>query len=911
MFQMKNKKRVISYFLAFCMMLELGWIPNMEARAAQVEIPVSAMIEDLETSPQGPETVSENHEWENAISNVTISENEVSGNAIDPTKKIRISNKNFPDERFCQYIEDNLDWNQDGMLSPEEVEQITEINISGQEIRDLTGIAYFWNLVSLDCSDNQLEELYLEQNKNLKILNCSENYLAALNLEHMNQLESLSCRDNVVFVQTISGNCIDLSQLKGADGDRIYINKETLEEYETMYRIDNYLYMDAYIEGDFIPYEYDTKYGKGRSIFYLCVDDEEKQMEESVSSNQILKDQTKLYTVSQNQILSTDAQNETKEYKVSTPVLNRALNQSRGKVVLFYHASDNATGYEIQYSKDRKFEKNVVTLKTNKVGYTISNLPKNKVYSFRIRAYRENGDGSVDYGKYSNFIAVRITNGVGERGYSQRAGKLKSCKISYDKTFRYIATVKKRVMSDDEYYYLCQRDPYTNKNIRVVSSVPKETKVSIKLPVVNESGLNLIEGRYALCVKKGSKYKPITKSSYIENPQMAAKYTEPFPKAASKKGIQGADGQSDLGVSHSLINIHLSDLFADGKDGVLYRYNGRNYYFKPNPYVDTIKRCNKDNITISAVFLMPWNEKTKHLITAEGRKPWAAHYYMLNTKKQSSREQIEAAFLYLSELYSREKCHLDNWILGNEVNAPNPWNYAGNVEYEEYVLQYAQAFRTMYYAAVSHNKNARAYISLDNSWTGGNNVYGAREFMVHFNKELKAFNPSIRWNLAYHAYPAPLYASDFWNNSLAEYHENTQHVTMKNLSVLTKFVKTRFGSKTRIILSEQGFTSTGGQNVQAAAIAYAYYIAEFNDMIDAFIIRSSIDNIVESRQGLKMGLRTINGKRKKAYRVFKYMDTPDFKKYTKRCLKTLQAPNWKSIVPGFNVKKLKRMPKRK
>ncbi|MBE5872215.1 MAG: hypothetical protein E7294_13340 [Lachnospiraceae bacterium] len=594
---------------------------------------------------------------------------------------------------------------------------------------------------------------------------------------------------------------------------------------------------------------------------------------------------------------------------VGTPVLKKAVNSRMGKVKITFTGASNAVGYEVQYSRKKSF-KSYVTVDTVSKSATIANLPKGKNYTFRVRGYYRNADGTLTYGTYSNKLTVKIKKGLEEVPYAQASSKVKSCKMANRTTFKFSASIKKLVASSDDLYYLCQMDPYTNKKVRIVASMAKDTSVVFKLPVFANDGTNLIEGRYAICIKKDNVFKPVTPSQYISNPSAAAAYTAAFPKAASKKGIQGADGQSDLGVSHSLINIPLTDVYGTKADGVPYLYNGKVYYFKGNPYVGTIRRCNRDNITISAVFLLPWDEGLKSLIIKKGRKPMAAHYFALNIQQKAAREKLEAAFMYLAELYSRENCHLDNWILGNEVNVPNPWNFAGNTAYENYVRDYAQAFRTMYYAAVSHNKNARAYISLDNNWMGGSGVYSAREFMVHFNKEVKVLDSKISWNLAYHAYPAPLTAAAFWNNPQAIQNENSQYVTPKNITVLTKFVKKKFGKKTRIILSEQGFTSTAGEHTQAAAIAYAYYIAEFNDMIDSIIIRSDIDNEVESAQGLKMGLRNLDGSRKAAYNVFKYMDTPQYQTYTANCLATLGKKNWSSLVKGFKDSKLKKMPLR-
>ena len=91
---------------------------------------------------------------------------------------------------------------------------------------------------------------------------------------------------------------------------------------------------------------------------------------------------------------------------------------------------------------------------------------------------------------------------------------------------------------------------------------------------------------------------------------------------------------------------------------------------------------------------------------------------------------------------------------------------------------------------------------------------------------------------------------------------------MKNLHVLTGYMKKTYGSSVRIILSEQGYSSSWGQANQAAAIAASYYIAACDPMVDAFIIRSYYDHPIEVAQDLSMGIAG-----KEAFAVYKYMDT--------------------------------------
>ena len=161
----------------------------------------------------------------------------------------------------------------------------------------------------------------------------------------------------------------------------------------------------------------------------------------------------------------------------------------------------------------------------------------------------------------------------------------------------------------------------------------------------------------------------------------------------------------------------------------------------------------------------------------------------------------------------------------------------------------------------------------------------------------------VNWNLAYHAYNQPLSDSQFWSGANASMFTSdantTTFITMRNIQTLTDYVKNRFGSNTRIILSEQGFSSTyGGQANQAAAIALAYYKAACNPMIDAFIIRSYKDEAHEVAQGLAMGLKDANGKKKTAYNVFKNMDSSNFPEIYRKGTK---KSGWKLEITGSGI----------
>ena len=115
---------------------------------------------------------------------------------------VEINNTNFPDQVFLQYVEDNIDkadttsGKKDGKLSQAERDAVTTISITNQNCTDLTGIAYFANLTTLECQHNGLKELNLEDNKNLTELICSDNQLTTLDVSKNAKLRILQCRNN-------------------------------------------------------------------------------------------------------------------------------------------------------------------------------------------------------------------------------------------------------------------------------------------------------------------------------------------------------------------------------------------------------------------------------------------------------------------------------------------------------------------------------------------------------------------------------------------------------------------------------------------------------------------------------------------------------------------------------------------
>ena len=91
-----------------------------------------------------------------------------------------------------------------------------------------------------------------------------------------------------------------------------------------------------------------------------------------------------------------DVQNEQSEKTKNSFFENQKTkikNISKNKIKL--KKIENATGYKIQYSTNKKFKKKVRTIKTKKTTYKIKKLKKGKTYYIRYKAYRNSSEGQV------------------------------------------------------------------------------------------------------------------------------------------------------------------------------------------------------------------------------------------------------------------------------------------------------------------------------------------------------------------------------------------------------------------------------------------------------------------------------------------------------------------------------------
>ncbi len=503
-------------------------------------------------------------------------------------------------------------------------------------------------------------------------------------------------------------------------------------------------------------------------------------------------------------------------------------------------------------------------------------------------------------------------------------GSIESCLINTE-TGKIDITMKAKdlAISDDGYYYLFEEKTYQTELETSEYIIEDQKDVELTFSVnlnYNTTGSRLFS-KFVVAVKKDGAFLPITRPHYITNPEAIAKYMPSFGDTKSKKGLL-VDPEKlrtteldDLGVRHAAYNIPLSRILGptsnDYYPTVHYTYNGKSYAFNGQiiaEYDYIFTQLTNRGIITTAIVLNDISSRPE-LIHPKARSGGHAPYYAFNATDESGTETIAAIASFLANRYSGTgHGKVMNWVIGNEINARSEWNHIEHMDTASYVDEYARAFRVFYNAFLSVNGNARVYISLDQQWGKSlysKNGYASKDILDEFNRNLKA-EGNIDWGLAQHPYNYPLTSAKAWSSGgrAASYvleTENTPVITIKNLHVLTDYLqkpemRTDDGEVRHLILSEMGYTSSQGQELQSASFVYAYKVIEANQYVDSMLFSRETDAPEEVAQGLALGICTQGGGRKSIYEAFKYVDTPESAQYTDFALRVIGVSSWDQII---------------
>ncbi len=452
-----------------------------------------------------------------------------------------------------------------------------------------------------------------------------------------------------------------------------------------------------------------------------------------------------------------------------------------------------------------------------------------------------------------------------------------------------------------------------------------KSSFTFQTPLNYKQANSQLLNKFVIAAKKDNKYIILSKSRYITNPELIAKY-HTYTQASSKKGLlvdpakMNSGELEDLGVKQAAYNIPIARIMGQTTNGIYptihYTYNGVTYAFNGQTIAEydlVFGTLSAKGIQNTAILLNDMNGVYPEIIHPQARSGSTAPYYMFNASDATGVNCLAAVGAFLAERYSSGSHGIvSNWVIANEINARKEWNYMQYTDVKSYTKEYAQAFRVFYNAIRSVNASAQIYMPLDQTWNrnlSNSGNYDARDVLDAFNSIIKE-KGNIDWHLSHHPYPVPLTNAAFWNTG-AYYKKLTQNsvdtpmICMKNINVVTDYLQredflTTNGETRSVLLSEVGFTSlSGGEAVQSAAFAYAYYIAEANSHIDGLLLNRQTDAAEEIGQGLAFGLCNTNGSHKHIYQVFKNIDKPNSKEATEFAKGILGISDWSEVIRQY------------
>ena len=449
--------------------------------------------------------------------------------------------------------------------------------------------------------------------------------------------------------------------------------------------------------------------------------------------------------------------------------------------------------------------------------------------------------------------------------------------------------------SDDGKYYIYADEVYQDGTVgKVVATVDAGTSATAVFPLNYNSADSNLSRKFLVAVKRGGQMVQVSNEHYITNPEAIAAYTSP----RHDTGIKGilpdltrvSNGElQDLGIQQIVYNMDVDEICVDASvaGAIAFDYNGQTYYFnggRISSFDSMIKTFNSYGIQVTLVLLnggqSPYAGDLVHPTARGGDCPG----YALNVADAAGTNHLKAIGAFLGQRYSGQTgCgQVDNWILGNEVNARTSWWYTNSTSLDFNVNIYVKAFRIIYNEMKSKNANVRIYNSIDQEWNRKSNPgsFLAKSYLDQFNYYMIR-EGNIDWGLSYHPYNSPLYDPYAWNGPAVWVGSSisTPYITMQNIDILINYMhQSQFlspsGQVRSISIAEIGYTSVFGDEKQEASIAYGYLKAASLPDVDAFMLFRQTDDAYEVEEShLAMGLYDVNGNKKPAYNIYKNLGT--------------------------------------
>ena len=356
--------------------------------------------------------------------------------------------------------------------------------------------------------------------------------------------------------------------------------------------------------------------------------------------------------------------------------------------------------------------------------------------------------------------------------------------------------------------------------------------------------------KWAIYKEGASKDEIVSHARYANVDKIHVKQSVEAIPLKSKKGLGGlinhgflASDLDDLGIASATINIPISHFMhlSQQEGDIPHTYGGRTYYFNEgymkSSFDAVLEQTSKRGISVAGILLVPPTGDAGTLLKHPDFNG-IAPYTMPNMTTIESTNCYAAALDFLAERYSDPNMRIAHWIIHNEVDGGSHWTNMGDKPIATFMDTYLRSMRMCYNIAHQYDQHSEVFISFSHGWNiaAGGGWYKVRD-MLDFMNQFSESEGDFFWSLACHSYPAQLGNPCTWDDEQATYSMDTEYVTLKNLEVLDKWVKTSRNQykgtiRRSVWLSEAGTCSPSYEDddLQDQAAGFAYGWKKINNL---------------------------------------------------------------------------------
>ncbi len=403
--------------------------------------------------------------------------------------------------------------------------------------------------------------------------------------------------------------------------------------------------------------------------------------------------------------------------------------------------------------------------------------------------------------------------------------------------------------------YLFELPPYAKmsniNNYSPAAELVAQSDITFTLDMT-DCAPERIYNKFVIARLVDGEYQTTANVKYIDNPQVFAGNKKDYPKFDGKEGVYGdSDGAATIDAKSAVIPVALNTLVMDTIEGsTKYEFGDKTYYINKENLIalDNNVRALSENgrEAVLQLLLTKPDETTSETAMKlyQYIKASDAVYYGVNTENDESISVYTALLKFLCERYTRDDAvygFAGKFIMGAALNSNRVYNSVGHTMDSKYIIALTRQLHIVSTALLSEYSEAKLLLPFEANFNhpvhdpalNPNEYldYSAKYVLDSVFESLETGDCNVPFGIYLDA-TASDGSYDFWNDEYAEDSQDSPFVTIKNINVLTDYLKTPTLLYNGYMREVSVAFDTGDNTADNAAAALcAYYCAKANDDI--------------------------------------------------------------------------------